>query len=113
MKINVKFCPCNFEDELESTKEKLRGRMDLKIFEERCLLYCGQCLIQPFVLVNGENIVAEEPCKLYEKVDQYVTRIKQGSIEATSKKRPKDIGVRKKDKLCTSGELDKCLYLRI
>jgi uncharacterized protein YuzB (UPF0349 family) len=83
MKIDVKFCPCNFEDELESTKEKLRGRMDLEIFEERCLLYCGQCLIQPFVLVNGENIAADQPCKLYEKVDQYVTRIKQGSIETT------------------------------
>ncbi|MGM0875867.1 MAG: DUF1450 domain-containing protein [Bacillota bacterium] len=78
MKISVKFCPCNFEDELESVKEKLMERSDLEVIEERCLLYCGQCLMEPFALVNGENIVAEEPDKLHEKIDHYVARIKQG-----------------------------------
>lgn len=77
MKMNVKFCPCNFEDELEMTKEKLRNRSDLEVIEERCLLYCGQCLVQPFALVNGENIMAEEPDSLYEKIDYYVSNIKQ------------------------------------
>lgn len=79
MKINVKFCPCNFEDELESVKEKLMERSDLEVIEDICLLYCGQCLMEPFALVNGENIVAEEPDELYEKIDQYVTSIKQGT----------------------------------
>ncbi|KKI91480.1 hypothetical protein WQ54_14510 [Bacillus sp. SA1-12] len=77
MNICVKFCPCNFEDELEATKIKLRERGDLDVIEERCLLYCGQCLMEPFALVNGENIVTENPEELYEKIDQFITGIKQ------------------------------------
>lgn len=80
MNINVKFCPCNFEDELEATKEKLRERSDLEVIEVRCLLYCGQCLMEPFALVNGENIVTNDPEKLYEKINHYVTGIKQGAL---------------------------------
>ncbi|MEH7342379.1 DUF1450 domain-containing protein [Bacillus sp. JJ1532] len=79
MSIKVKFCPCNFEDELEETKDKLRERRDLEVIEERCLLYCGQCLIKPFALVNGKNIVTDIPEKLYEKIDQYVTETKEGA----------------------------------
>ncbi|MGM7723177.1 DUF1450 domain-containing protein [Metabacillus sp. Hm71] len=77
MNIRVKFCPCNFEDELEAIKERLRERGDIEVIEERCLLYCGQCLMEPFALVNGENIVTDEPEELYEKIDQYITGIKQ------------------------------------
>jgi uncharacterized protein YuzB (UPF0349 family) len=74
--IEVKFCPCNFEDELEETKEKLMERGDLEVIEERCLLYCGQCLTVPFALVNGKNIVTDKPEKLYEKINQYVNEMK-------------------------------------
>ncbi|WP_299092430.1 DUF1450 domain-containing protein [uncultured Metabacillus sp.] len=77
MNIRVKFCPCNFEDELEAIKERLRERSDIEVIEERCLLYCGQCLMEPFALVNGENIVTDEPEELYEKIDQCITGIKQ------------------------------------
>ncbi len=80
MNIIVKFCPCNFEEELEATKDKLRERDDLEVFEERCLLYCGQCLIEPFALVNGKNIGTEEPDNLYEKIDQYMFRLKQSAM---------------------------------
>jgi len=80
LSIKVKFCPCNFEDELEETKEKLRELGELEVIEERCLLYCGQCLLEPFALVNGKNIVTDEPEKLYEKINQYVTELKQGVV---------------------------------
>ncbi|MEH7117368.1 DUF1450 domain-containing protein [Neobacillus vireti] len=80
MNIKVKFCPCNFEDELEATKGKLRERPDLEVIEERCLLYCGQCLLEPFALVNGKNIVTDEPDQLYEKINQYVSELKQGVV---------------------------------
>jgi uncharacterized protein YuzB (UPF0349 family) len=75
--IEVKFCPCNFEDELEETKEKLMERGDLVVIEKRCLLYCGQCLTEPFALVNGKNIVTNKPEELYKKINQYVTEMKQ------------------------------------
>lgn len=77
MKINVKFCPCNFEDELEVTKGKLREIRDLEVIEETCLLFCGQCLIQPFALVNGENIVVEDPDMLYERIECFVSKIRK------------------------------------
>ena len=80
MSIKVKFCPCNFEDELEATKGKLRESGDLEVIEEICLLYCGQCLMEPFALVNGKNIVTDEPEKLYGKINQYVTELKQGVV---------------------------------
>lgn len=76
--IKVKFCPCNFEEELEAAKGKLRERGDLEVIEERCLLYCGQCLMEPFALVNGKNIVTNKPEELYEKINQYVTEMRQG-----------------------------------
>lgn len=78
--IKVKFCPCNFEDELEATKEKLIVREDLEVIEERCLLYCGQCLVEPFAIVNGKNIVTDNPEKLYEKIDQCVAEMRQGVV---------------------------------
>ena len=78
--IEVKFCPCNFEDELEETKEKLMERGDLVVIEERCLLYCGQCLTEPFALVNGKNIVTDKPEELFEKISQYVTEMKQEMV---------------------------------
>lgn len=76
MKINIKFCPCNFEDELETIKGKLIERSDLEVIEDKCLLYCGQCLMEPFALINGENIVADDPDELYKKINQYVASIK-------------------------------------
>lgn len=75
--IKVKFCPCNFEYELEATKGKLMERGDVEVIEERCLLYCGQCLMEPFALVNGKNIVTDKPEELYEKINQYITEMKQ------------------------------------
>ncbi|WP_035424187.1 DUF1450 domain-containing protein [Bacillus sp. UNC438CL73TsuS30] len=80
MTIKVKFCPCNFEGELDATKERLREREDLEVIEERCLLYCGQCLMEPFALVDGKSIGTDEPEKLYEKIDQYITELKQKGV---------------------------------
>ena len=81
MGIDVKFCPCNFEDDLEFVKERLMERSDLNVIEERCLLYCGQCLVEPFALVNGENITADEADELLVKIEDYVEEIKQeGSL---------------------------------
>ncbi|KAF0824656.1 DUF1450 domain-containing protein [Cytobacillus firmus] len=80
MAIKVKFCPCNFEDELEGIKEKLRQRSDLEVIEDRCLLYCGQCLIEPFALVDGRNIVTDDPVKLLTAIEQYVAEHKNEAV---------------------------------
>ncbi len=76
MGIDVKFCPCNFEDDLEFIKEQLMERSDLNVIEEQCLLYCGQCLVEPFALVNGENIAADEADELLVKIEHYLDEVK-------------------------------------
>ena len=77
MGIDVKFCPCNFEDDLEFIKERLMERSDLNVIEEQCLLYCGQCLVEPFAIVNGENIAADEADELLVKIEHYLDEVKQ------------------------------------
>ncbi|MEH6945590.1 DUF1450 domain-containing protein [Bacillus sp. JJ634] len=72
MEIEVKFCPCNFEDDMESIKEQLMERSDVNVIEERCLLFCGQCLVEPFALVNGQNIGANNVDELLEKIEHYI-----------------------------------------
>ena len=72
MEIEVKFCPCNFEDDMESIKEQLMERSDVNVIEERCLLFCGQCLVEPFALVNGQNIAANNVDELLEKIEHYI-----------------------------------------
>ncbi|MCS0824643.1 YuzB family protein [Cytobacillus firmus] len=73
--IEVKFCPCNFDVELEPTKENLRKNCNLVVSDEKCLLYCGQCLIEPFVIINGKNIAAEDPDILYEGIIKYIKQL--------------------------------------
>ncbi|MBM7647371.1 uncharacterized protein YuzB (UPF0349 family) [Bacillus ectoiniformans] len=75
MEIIAKFCPCNFEDELDEVKEKLSQMPNTEVIEERCLNYCGQCLVQPYVLINGENIVADSPEELFMEAEKYIQEI--------------------------------------
>ncbi|MDI3090192.1 DUF1450 domain-containing protein [Priestia megaterium] len=72
MEYTVKFCPCNFEEELYDVKEKLQQISNVEIIEEKCLLYCGQCLIQPFALVNGKNIVSDSVSDLLADILQHL-----------------------------------------
>jgi uncharacterized protein YuzB (UPF0349 family) len=60
----IKFCPCNFEDELERVKNEIRQLSNVEVVDERCLNYCGQCLVQPYALVDGENVIADDPEEL-------------------------------------------------
>jgi len=81
MGVEVKFCPCNFEDEMEIVKEKLQECEDVMVWEERCLLYCGQCLIEPFAVVNGVNITADHPEELLLEIQNYLNGLKSGSVK--------------------------------
>ncbi|WP_394234763.1 DUF1450 domain-containing protein [Niallia oryzisoli] len=80
MGVEVKFCPCNFEDEMEMVKEKLQECEDVSIWEERCLLYCGQCLVEPFAVVNGENITADSPDELLVEIQNCLNELKKSVV---------------------------------
>ncbi|KAB7707844.1 DUF1450 domain-containing protein [Bacillus aerolatus] len=76
MEITAKFCPCNFEYELDDVKDQLE-EMGIIVLEDRCLNYCGQCLIQPYALVNGQNITGNSPEELLKNILQSIDSINQ------------------------------------
>ena len=79
MELTVKFCPCNFEDDLYEVKEQLMQIPNVEVIEERCLLYCGQCLVQPFALVNGRNIVSDTVDELFANIVEHIGELKHQS----------------------------------
>jgi len=75
--IKVKFCPCNLDGELEPAIESLRKNINLVVSDERCLLYCGQCLIAPFAIINGKNFVSRDPDNFYEEIVSYIKDLQE------------------------------------
>lgn len=76
MKYTAKFCPNNCEKEIKQVKDKLGQLPDIEIVDDFCVLYCGQCLVQPFTLLNGKNIAADNAEELLEKIDAYMEEAK-------------------------------------
>ncbi len=68
MTITIKFCPLNFKKELLETKQNVKQLTDISVYDSKCLNYCGQCIVQPFSVVNGKNIVCDKPDELYGKI---------------------------------------------
>lgn len=70
MELTVKFCPCNSGEDLHELKNHLKQLSNVDVVEKRCLNYCGQCLVQPFALINGKNVVGNN-------VDELLTNIEE------------------------------------
>ncbi|WP_091273471.1 DUF1450 domain-containing protein [Alteribacillus persepolensis] len=65
LKHTVKFCPNNFERELHELKSHVKRLSQVDILENQCLNFCGQCIEQPFSLVNGKNVTSSTAKDLY------------------------------------------------
>lgn len=76
MEYIAKFCPNNCGKGINRVKEKLRQLPDIEIVDDFCVLYCGQCLVQPFTLLNGKNIAADNAEELLEKIVTYMEEAK-------------------------------------
>ncbi|ERI09557.1 DUF1450 domain-containing protein [Aneurinibacillus aneurinilyticus] len=76
MEYIAKICPNNCEKEINRVKEKLRQLPDIEIVDDFCVLYCGQCLVQPFTLLNGKNIAADNAEELLEKIVTHMEEAK-------------------------------------
>lgn len=76
MSFHVKFCPNNYENEIEQVKGKLIKVPNVEIIDDFCILYCGQCLAQPFALVNGKNIVGNTADELFTNVIEYMDSLR-------------------------------------
>ncbi|MDQ0247704.1 uncharacterized protein YuzB (UPF0349 family) [Bacillus fengqiuensis] len=83
MELTVKFCPCNFEDDLYEVKERLAQTPNIEVIEERCLLYCGQCLVQPFALVNGKNVISDTADELFENIIDHIEELNAEGLQSS------------------------------
>nr|MBA5586586.1 DUF1450 domain-containing protein [Anaerobacillus isosaccharinicus]QOY35178.1 DUF1450 domain-containing protein [Anaerobacillus isosaccharinicus] len=70
MKIHVKFCPFNFKNELREVKNHLKLLSYVNVTEDLCLNYCGQCLVQPFTVINGKHFASDSVDQLYYEVSK-------------------------------------------
>ncbi|RXI96496.1 DUF1450 domain-containing protein [Anaerobacillus alkaliphilus] len=75
MRTTIKFCPLNFKNELREIKNHIKQLPDITVHDDKCLNYCGQCMIQPFSLVNGKNIVCENADELYQKITEQLENL--------------------------------------
>ncbi|WP_256759799.1 YuzB family protein [Cohnella sp. WQ 127256] len=64
----VEYCTSNTHHGTEQIIEKLELVPDIEVIEYGCLGNCGECYLSPYVLVNGESVVAETADQLYDLV---------------------------------------------
>nr|WP_039812748.1 DUF1450 domain-containing protein [Jeotgalibacillus malaysiensis] len=61
----IKFCPNNFKKKLNETKAAVKQLPDVQVIENKCLNYCGQCIVEPFAIVDGKAVFCNRPEELY------------------------------------------------
>lgn len=66
----IKFCPNNFKKKLNETKTAVKQLSDVQVMENKCLNYCGQCIVEPFAIVNGKGVFCKKPDELYPAIQE-------------------------------------------
>jgi uncharacterized protein YuzB (UPF0349 family) len=56
----------------ESIMKQLETNKEFDVIEYGCLGNCGQCLSEPFALVNGTIVEADTTDELQRKIDQQI-----------------------------------------
>ncbi|CAI6040044.1 YuzB family protein [Cohnella sp. JJ-181] len=64
----VEFCVSNAHHGTDRLIDKLNLLPDLETIEYGCLGNCGECYLSPYVMVNGETVVAETAEALYDAI---------------------------------------------
>ncbi|MBB6730752.1 YuzB family protein [Cohnella zeiphila] len=65
----IEYCVSNLHHGTEAVLRRLEEELpDVEVVEYGCLGNCGECYLSPYVLVNGESIVAENAEALYDLV---------------------------------------------
>lgn len=52
--------------------KRLEQDAEYDVIEYGCLGNCGQCYDEPYALVNGEAVYADNPDELYERILQKI-----------------------------------------
>ena len=77
MNFKIRFCPCNAYSKDSPIKDHLRDLPDTELTDGTCLNYCGQCLISPFAIINGKNIVSETDLEVMGKILEFMEKFKE------------------------------------
>lgn len=64
----IEYCTKNTQHGTDDVIRRLEERPDVDAIEYGCLGYCGQCYMEPYVLVDGVMVAAETAEQLYELV---------------------------------------------
>ncbi|HZG15283.1 MAG TPA: DUF1450 domain-containing protein [Candidatus Bathyarchaeia archaeon] len=72
MKALVEFCSSNVSSYTKPVLDALENdpEIDVDVMEYGCLGHCGECYMQPFALVNGDYVGAEDHEELLVKIKQ-------------------------------------------
>lgn len=64
----IEFCTNNMHNDTEKVMKKLEGNPEYDVIEYGCLGNCGQCYAEPYALVNGEVVAADNADQLYDEI---------------------------------------------
>jgi uncharacterized protein YuzB (UPF0349 family) len=64
----VEFCVSNMHHGTDKVLERLESDPRVEVVEYGCLGNCGECYLSPYVMVNGETVVAETADQLYDLI---------------------------------------------
>jgi uncharacterized protein YuzB (UPF0349 family) len=64
----IEFCANNMHHGTDIILKRLEANPDYDVIEYGCLGNCGQCVSEPYALVNGEIVEAKTVDELYDRI---------------------------------------------
>jgi uncharacterized protein YuzB (UPF0349 family) len=64
----IEFCVNSAQHGTDAIVRKLEENPDYDVVEYGCLGNCGQCVAEPYALVNGEIVEASTADELYDRI---------------------------------------------
>jgi len=80
----VEFCASNRHHGTDAILEELEKKPDIETIEYGCMGNCKQCMMKPFVKVNGEYVAADNPQALRERIEEALHK-KEAEFSALEK----------------------------
>ncbi|MGG1517477.1 YuzB family protein [Paenibacillus oryzisoli] len=71
----IEFCASNMHNGTDKIMKQLEQNPDYDVMEYGCLGNCGQCYMEPYALVNGEIIAAEDADSLLARIIQRIEEL--------------------------------------
>ncbi len=75
MACKVDCCLFNFQDAPDHVREVLEQNPHITFNEHSCVFYCGNCVEQPFALVNRKKIAGTDWDDLLTNISSYIESI--------------------------------------